>query len=188
MVRRSLLALLALAAIAVTIALAQGGRAAAQAALQEVFVTNFPPVQKVTGRVEIEGPVRLSQSVRFLEVTVAPVRREDTTRLVEVGALVTEGFPAVVLSLHGEVKGTVQRPGAVGVLLVPEEQTIREAYDEQGLMHFYLEAVARGVDSSSPYFASNQPRFDVAFSRYRVLMYNTTDKTVSASLFAYLTN
>ncbi len=55
-------------------------------------------------------------------------------------------------------------------------------------MHFFLETAARGVTSETPYFASGQPRYTVAFPRYRVLMYNTTDKTVSASLFAYMTN
>jgi hypothetical protein len=187
MVRRSLLALLVFLAASIAILLVPGGTALSQT-LQEVYVTNFPKVQEVDGSVSVVGPVHLAQAVRFLDVTVPPVPREHTTRLVEVGSLVVEGFPRVVLSLHGVVKGTVQRTGAVGVLLVPEEKSIREAYDEQGLMHFHLEAVAGGLDGDTSYFASNQPRFDVAFARYRVLMYNTTDKSVSANLFAYLTN
>ena len=54
--------------------------------------------------------------------------------------------------------------------------------DMKGLMHFVLEAAANGVSSKTPYFASNQPRYTVGFTAYRVLLYNTTDKTVSANI------
>ena len=36
--------------------------------------------------------------------------------------------------------------------------------------------------------AESPQRYSIAFSRYKILLYNTTDKTVSANLFAYLTN
>ncbi len=52
---------------------------------------------------------------------------------------------------------------------------------------FPLEVTAPGVSIDTPYFASSQPRYTVGFQAYRVLLYNTTDKTVTVNLFAYLT-
>lgn len=186
MLRRSVLAVVVLGTAAALFLLAPTGEVVSQA-VRQVFVTNFPDVQRIQGPVEVRGPVHLSKSVKFEEITVPPVRREDTTRLVDAGLLETEGFPEVVLSLHGVVKGHVTRAGSVGVILLPDEPTIEEAFREQGMLHFYLETAADGVSSRTPYFASRQPRYTVAFARYRVLLYNTTDKTVSVGVFAYLT-
>jgi hypothetical protein len=41
---------------------------------------------------------------------------------------------------------------------------------------------------SSQSFSSNPIRHIIGFPRYRVRLYNTSDKTVSVNLFAYLTN
>jgi hypothetical protein len=124
----------------------------------------------------------------FRDLTVPPVQPTDTTRLVDAGVLVTDGFPSVVLSLHGVVKGSVQKSGTIGAILIPDDELIQEAFDEQGLIHFALETAAAGVNSKTPYFASKQPRYQVGFASYRIWLYNTTDKTVTANLFAYLTN
>jgi len=187
MVRRSVVAVLALGAVAAMLLLMPGGQAVSQT-VRQVFVTNFPELQMIEGSVSIEGPVKLAKMVSFKDVTVPPVRRQDTTRLVDTGVLEVEGFPALVLSLHGVVKGHVQDVGSVGAILLPEETTIQEAFEEQGVLHFHLETVAGGVSAQTPYFASDQPRYTLAFPRYRVLLYNTTDKSVSANVFAYLTN
>jgi len=157
-------------------------------ALQQVFVTNFPKTQQIEGVVEIDGPVRLSEMIAVRDITVPPVKQSDSTRWIDAGLIHLGGFPKVVLSLHGVVKGTVQRPGAIGAVLIPNEQTIQEAFAEQGEVHFAMEVTAAGVTSAIPYFASNQPVHTVAFEDYRIWLYNSTDKTVSASLFAYLTN
>ncbi len=156
--------------------------------VRRVIVTNFPHPQKIEGEVSIDGPVRLAELRSFEEIVVPPVKLSETTRLVEAGTLTTDGFPNVVLSLHGVVRGSVLQPGEIGVILIPDQETIQEAFNEQGLMHFALQAVASGVSSKTPYFASNQPRYTVGFHAYRVLLYNTTDKTVTTNLFAYLTN
>ena len=187
MVRRSTLALLGLVAVAVVLLFTPTGEVISQR-VSEVFVTNFPHVQRIDGEVAIRGPVLQSRFESFRNITLPPVKREDTTRLVDGGRLVANGFPSVVLSLHGLVKGHVAKVGAVGAILIPEEQTIQEAFEELGIMHFYLETAANGVSSRTPYFASNQPRFTVAFPAYRILLYNTTDKTVNVNVFAYLTN
>lgn len=156
--------------------------------IRQVIVTNFPPVQLVTGEVEIRNPVRLAKLVKFEDLIVAPVPPTETTRLVEAGVLMTEGFPRAVLSLHGIVKGKVLKPGEVGAILIPEQPSIQEAFDEQGLVHFEMRTAARGVSSATPYFASEQADYTVGFQAYKIYLYNTTDKTVTANLFAYLTN
>ena len=156
--------------------------------VRHVVVTNFPGTQEIEGSVQVDGAVRLSKLTRSESIIVPPVPPDDTTRLVEAGTLVTDGFANVVLSLHLEVKGAVYRQGEVGAYLIPEEKSILNAFNEQGLFHFPLRVAAGGITSTASYFASDQPRFQVGFERYKIYMYNTTDKTVVANLFAYLTN
>jgi len=155
--------------------------------IREVFVRNFPDPQNIRGEVSVTNPLRLANLVSFNNVLVPPVEPHETTRLVEAGVLTTDGFPNVVLSLQGQVKGEVKRTGAVGAILVPDQASIREPFDELGVILFPLEVVAPGVSIETPYFASDQPRYTVGFQAYRVLLYNTTDKTVTVNLFAYLT-
>lgn len=156
--------------------------------IRHVLVTNFPGTQEIEGTVSVDGPVRLSQVTRKLDTLVPPVPPDDTTRLVQAGTVVTEGFANVVLSLHLEVKGAIYRQGEVGAFLIPDEPRILNAFNEQGLLHFPLQVAATGIAGSSSYFASDQPRYQVGFQRYKVYMYNTTDKTVVVDLYAYLTN
>ena len=186
MSRRTLPVLLALAAVAALL-LAPTGRVVAQR-LQQVIVTNFPEIQKIKGTVSVAGPVHLSFMESFPDIVVPPVQATDTTRMVDAGVVVTGGFPELVLSLHGVVRGSVQKPGTVGAILIPEQESIQEAFHQHGMMHFALETTAGGVSSKTPYFASNQPRFTVGFSSYRIFLYNTTDKTITANLFVYLTS
>ena len=144
-------------------------------------------MQEIEGQVTIDNPIPLTELVKFENITVPPVKRSDSTRFVDAGRLVTHGFPNVVLSLHGQVKGEVLKPGVAGAVLIPEEEMIQLAFNEQGMMHFALETTG-GVSKDAPYFASAQPRFVIGFSSYKVYLYNTSDKTVTVDLFAYLTN
>ncbi|NIM61199.1 MAG: hypothetical protein GTO30_05940, partial [Acidobacteria bacterium] len=57
-----------------------------------------------------------------------------------------------------------------------------------GVVQFGLNVAALGNTGARPYFSSDQPRYTVGFDAYRVYLYNETDKTVTANLFAYLTN
>lgn len=155
--------------------------------VREVRVINFPDPQTIRGEVSVTNPLRLANLVTFRDVLVPPVEPTETTRLVLAGTLTTDGFPNVVLSLQGLVKGEVKRPGTVGAILVPDQTAIQEPFDELGMILFPLEVTAPGVSIDTPYFASNQPRYTVGFQAYRVLLYNTTDKTVTVNLFAYLT-
>ena len=181
---RSRRTLWVLAMIGVAITVAASG--AVSRAAQEVFVLNWPAVQRVEGTVTIERPVRLSTLVRRGDLIVAPVHPSDTTRLIDGGLIEAEGFGHVTLSLIGTTKGEVGRSGTVGAFLVPDVETAVEAFHERGDTLFALQVEAAAVSSASPYFASNQPRFQVGFPRYRVFLFNTSDKTVDAELYAYL--
>jgi hypothetical protein len=185
---RSTLASAILLAIALAILLLTASGQSGSVSVQPVAVTNFPETQSVDGEVSIRGSVRLSEMVTFTDLFVPPVEPDDTTRLVDAGTLVSDGFANVVLSLHGQVKGSVNRAGEVGALLVPDETTIQQALDELGLVHFALRVAAPAVSTHTPYFASEQPRYTVGFRRYKILLYNTTDKTVTVNLYAYLTS
>jgi redox-sensitive bicupin YhaK (pirin superfamily) len=154
----------------------------------KVVVLNFPETWRVEGEVAVKSPISHATMVALRDVQVAPVARKDTTRLVAAGTITAEGFSSAVLSLTGQIKGEVAKPGQVGALLVPDEEPVIRALDEQGQLLLTLEVVADSVSGRMPYFASDQPRFQVAFERYRVYLYNTTDKTAEVSLFAYLTN
>jgi len=169
------------------VALAVSAPAATQD-ITQVIVTNWPTLWRVEGKVTIDGPVLLSQQLSFGEVVVPPVGRTETTRMLSAGTLTTRGFAHVVLSLQGQVKGSVKREGEVGAILVPMESGIQDALNEQGLTQFALDVVATGISPRTTYFASLQPRHQVGFSTYEVLLYNTTDKAVTANLYAYLTN
>jgi hypothetical protein len=175
-----------LAAI-ILLALASAGEVAAQST-QRVQVVNFPDIQEIRGEVNVKGALRLSAMSSFTGVMVPPVEPTETTRLVPAGILKTDGYSNVVLSLYGQVKGSVTREGSVGALLIPKEQRIEEAFNELGQVHFSLKVDAQGITAETAYFASGQPRYTIGFQSYSVLLYNTTDKAVTVDLYAYLTN
>lgn len=155
--------------------------------VQQVVVRNFPNVQKIEGDVRIKDPVRFAKLEEVHEVAVPPVNPKDTARLISGGTIVTDGFGSVVLSLSGQTKGEVFRPGSVGAILIPDAEPMSRAFDEKGQVQFPMEVYAAGVSGASAYFASTQPKYPVAFSRYKVWFYNTSDKTVTVNLYAYLT-
>lgn len=184
--RRIALVLATVAAVAL-LALSSAGRTVADA-VQSVYVTNFPGTWNVEGTVAIKGPIRTAQLVGRRDVTVPPVSSKDTQRWVEGGTLEPDGFTNMVLSLNGQIKGEVVRSGNVSAVLIPDEESIVKAFEEKGQLLFQVELTATGVSSASPFFASNQPKVQVAFPRYRVYFYNTVEKAVTVNLYAYLTN
>ena len=156
--------------------------------IRRVLVTNFPERQKIEGEVTVRGPIRQAEQVVLKDIVVSPVAPKDTQRLIQGGTISTDGFSHVVLSLAGQIKGEVVRPGSVGAILLPEEEPILRTFEEKGEMQFPLQVTASSVSGASPYFASDQPRFQIGFPRYRVLLFNTSQKTVSVNLYAYLTD
>jgi hypothetical protein len=186
MSRRVLAVALGLFAVVLLIGLPTG--IAVSREMLDVVVNNWPQIQQVDGTVKVEGPIRNAELVSFENITVAPIKRHQTTRFIEAGTLTTDGYPYVVLSVSGVVKGEVLKPGKVGVLLLPVQEKVDAAFNERGQFMFPLEVTSKSVDHGDPYFDSPQPRFTVGFPEYRVFLYNTSEKSVLVDVFAYLTN
>ena len=156
--------------------------------VRSVFVTNFPKVFNVSGIVSIEGPVKHAKYSALRDIVVPPINPKDTVRLIQGGIIEADGYAGMVVGLQGQTKGEVFRPGTVGVYILPDEDAIVKVYEEKGQTPFAFELTAGGVSGASPYFASSGNRLPVGFPRYRTYFYNTSDKTVSVNLYAYLTN
>jgi len=177
-----------LSAAALLLTLAPGDTLRSQEEIQKVFVTNFPQTQQVAGTVSIDGVVRHTTMQRLKDVQVPPVGPKETTRLIQAGTLATDGLTAVVVGLSGQTRARTVHPGTVGVLLIPDEEPVTRAFEEEGLMQFPIEIKTPPVTGASLSFASAQERFTLGFPRYRVFLYNTTDKTATVNVYAYLTN
>lgn len=155
--------------------------------LDRVIVSNFPKVQQVAGSVRVGEPIPHSELVRRLDVIVPPVGRGATTQLVDGGIVEAAGFTHAVLSLRGEVQGNLTQPGTAGAILVPEEEPVIRALQEEGHFEFTLEVEAPVTREHRGTFASDQPRFALGFPRYRLLLYNSSDRSVEADVYVYLT-
>ena len=156
--------------------------------IQRVFVTNFPKVQQVSGTVSVDGTIRHAIPRYFKEIVVPPVNPSEVSRLIGGGTLEADGFTSVVLALNGQSQGKVLKSGVVGVILVPDEESVMRVFEEEAKAQFPIEIKTAALTGSSPYTASESQHFLVGFPRYRIWLYNTSDRTVSANLFAYLTN
>jgi len=184
MSRRGIWILAAVSCVAAPLLLA-----AAQAGskeIGEVFVTNFPETQKIDGTVTVGAPIPQAALASIKDVLVSPVSPQDSSHLVFAGTIVTDGFGAVVLSLTGVTRGYLTKSGPVGAILVPEEEGILKLLEDRGLVQFPIEVAATGVSNSTPYFSSAQVRSLLAFPKYRVFLYNGTDRSVTVTLYAYL--
>lgn len=154
---------------------------------QRVFVENFPAIQEIRGEVKLAEPLDRTTMEVIGPVLVSPVARGATTRLIEGGAFDASGFPALVLSVAGEVKGEVTSTGVVGAVLLPDEDLPLTAFREKAVYMFPLEVTAALPNGSKNYFFGQQSRFDLGFDRYRVFFYNSTDRSLEVTLYAYLT-
>lgn len=154
---------------------------------EEVVVSNLPEVVKIEGKVSLVGTVGHSAFSRRLSLIVPPVARHETADLLVAESLETSGFTGIALSLHGEVRGTVLRAGAVGAVLVPDEEPILKSMREHGALQFPLEVtttLAVGQDSTF----SAQQHLALGFPRYKIYLYNSTDRTMDLNLYLYLTH
>ncbi|MCH9650103.1 MAG: hypothetical protein K0U98_17840 [Deltaproteobacteria bacterium] len=156
--------------------------------ITSVFVTNIPSPQEIRGQVQVKGIIRHSALERKEDLIVSPAERYETTQLTDGGVLRTDGFTSVSLSFQGEIKGQPSKSGAVGVILLPDESSILRAYQEDGHLQLPLEAAVTVAANQGSYFSASEADLPIAFPRYRILLYNSTDKTASVNVFAYLKN
>jgi hypothetical protein len=151
-------------------------------------VVNLPEVQRIEGEVTFEGPIRSGSQQVFTDIVVSPVRRQNTGRLINAGDVSTDGYGYLVVSLAAEVKGTVTRDGTLGVILVPDEDDVDRALRDDGVFLFPIEVKTEMTTGTTGWVTAPQKKFEVAFPSYTVYIYNSSDKSVSANLYVYLSN
>jgi len=155
---------------------------------QNVRVVNLPKTQNIDGSVEIKGLIRHSFLDRHERIIIPPVQRNETNSLTEVGVVRTDGFTSAVLSLQGEVKSSSFTPGTVGAILIPDEKPIIQAFTQDQAILFPLEVKTAIKPEDQLYFSSEPTKQMVGFPRYRIFLYNSTNKSVETNLYIYLIN
>jgi hypothetical protein len=155
--------------------------------LTRTVVVNLKDPHPVEGEVSIDSPIPHSDTASVIDVVVAPASRDQTGLWTDVGSLDTTGFTSVVLSLHGQFRGSTSGSGAVALVLVPDAENVIRALDE-GEVHLELEVTADPARPGALYFSGTSDALPVGFSGYRMFLYNTTERSASVDVYAYLTN
>jgi hypothetical protein len=117
-------------------------------------------------------------------IVVNPVNRSQIEMLIDAGTIDTEGYSTLVLNMAGMPSAPTQKPGVVGVILIPDIAPFDEAFRKWGILPAIIELTA-DIKPGENNFIAKQKRFDVGFPRYRLLFYNTTDSTMTVAFFAY---
>ena len=149
-------------------------------------VVNLPEVQKVDGDVKVTSPTPHSSLVEWSQRIVSPGTRAAPGDYVLVGSLDAAGFTNVVLSVHGRLGDRTFRAGEVGVVLLPDQEGIVEAFEDEAQWLFAVESIAAVSSQPSVHFSSPQTWSVLGFPRYRVYAYNTSDRSVELDIYAYL--
>ena len=123
--------------------------------------------------------------VAFETFTVPPVGRGETSELIDAGILDVEGYREVVLSIGGELKKGSAPGGSIGAILMPDKASFEFVRRQERRYPFAMEVAVKIEPDAAPVFVGEQVVKRVAFPRYRVLLYNSTDRTATVSLFAY---
>lgn len=160
------------------------GQSKVESDVESVRVINLPEVQKV----EIDAPAPHTRLLTVTEAVVSPAELADTASLTTGGTVETEGFGSAILTLAGQIKSDLYSSGAVGAVLVPDTALARTAFEEEQVILFPLVVQAPVTGEDTAYFQSGQTRVELAFPRYRVYFFNTTDRPAGVTLYAYLVN
>jgi hypothetical protein len=151
----------------------------------DVQVNNFPELQQIKGSVSIEG------STKFIsrEGLIVPTsQRAELTEMVYAGTIETDGFTSLLISLQGEMRSEVFSSGTIGVLFIPDEKPILRILREEKHIQFPMECKVHAKSGDPIYFESEQVQQRIAFSRYKMYLYNTANKSVAANVYLYLSN
>ena len=176
--------LLLLAAVVTAPALLSGSGAEG---VRDTRVINFPETQRVEGTVRIEGHAAAARQISFDTVVVPPGVADNPARMVDLGLIDATGFRAAVVSVSGEFSISTAT-GSVGVLLLPAEAFFQEAFRDRGHALLSLGTQAVSDPDVIPDFAAASPSLPLAFSQYRVFVYNTGKPSARANVAVYLTN
>ena len=156
--------------------------------ISPVEIVNFPDVQNVTGQLKITHPTPHSRMFSRHEILVSPGSPTQPGDAVAAGTIDASGFTDLVLSVHGLTSDRIASPGKVIVALIPDEAPFRRAFEEDGQRLLSIESQAEIASSSTNRFVGKQVESRLAFPRYRIYLFNTSDRSVTVDLYAYLTN
>jgi hypothetical protein len=151
---------------------------------EPVVVTNFPAVQQISRRVVVSEPIPQTR-FKTVKALVTPAATSAVNDWTEAGALETEGFTQVTLSLAGTLQGSPQA-GSIGVVLIPDVPELLNALRTHGVAPSALRVEVEISASLGGFFGSASIPLRIGFPRYRVFLYNATSKTAEAVLYAYL--
>ncbi len=151
----------------------------------EVNINNFPETQQIKGSVSVEGATKY---IAKDNVVVPPSQRAELSEMVYAGTIETDGFTSLLISLQGEMRSDVFTSGAIGVLLVPDEKPILHILRDAKRVQFPIECKAQTKSGDSIYFEAEQTQQRIAFSRYKMFLYNTSNKQADANVYLYLSN
>jgi hypothetical protein len=149
----------------------------------DVHVTNFPDLQQIRGSVSVEGTTK---SIKREGLVVPISRRAELSEMVHAGTIETDGFTSILINLQGEVRSDSFSSGTIGVLLVPDEKPVLRALRDAKRLQFPIECAVQTKSGGPVYFESEQAQQRIAFSRYQLYLYNTSNKSVEANVYFYL--
>jgi hypothetical protein len=186
MSKKTVVVSMAMITAVVLILIAPSGVARSQDVMR-ALVVNLATPHPIVGTVSVEGTIRHTDTVRVNGVVVPSADRDEPARWMDAGVVETSGFTYLALSVQGYVKGRIDQPGVIGVILIPEEGPVIQALNE-GQIQLPLEVAADVTLSATSHFSASAPRLPIAFPRYRIWVYNSTRESAEANIFLYLTN
>ena len=151
----------------------------------DVQINNFPETQQIKGSVSIEGTTKF---IAKEGVVVPTAQRAELDQMVYAGTVKTDGFTSLLITLQGEMRSNVFSTGTIGVLLIPDEGPFLRILRDAKRVLFPIECKAQTKSGDSIYFESEQVQQRIAFSSYRMYLYNTASKQAEANVYLYLSN
>src|SRR5262249_27079167 len=109
----------------------------------------------------------------------------EAWRLAAAGSVSVDGARGIVVTVAGELRGRAAHEGKIGVMLIPDLPFFTDLYRNRSVLLSAAEFAANVVSGDSGFFTSKSKYAEVGFSRYRVLVFNTTGAPVSANIYIY---
>lgn len=131
--------------------------------------------------------VRRGGLVSFERISVAAADRTEVSRLTDAGVVSIGTAGGMVVTVAGELRTRADRDGVVGVLFLPDVGVFNSLYREKRILLATAEHTAPVTAGESSYFLAKPKFFPAGFPQFRVLLFNTTGATVSASVYVHPT-
>lgn len=149
----------------------------------DVRVTNFPETQQIKGNVSVEG---IAKALKRENILLVPSGRTELSEMFHAGKIETEGYTNVSVYLQGEIKSSTFISGNIGIILIPDEESILRAFKEAKQVQFPIETICTITSGDSEYFSCNLSNQPIGFARYRMYLYNSLNKNAEVNAYLYL--